>query len=109
MPRNAPHGTIRRIRNAELLFVKWKDTREVGMLSTVHKACGNDTVHRKTKNARTGVFERVKIPIPRAVKAYNTGMGGVDLSDQLVHYYQVFHKTKKLHKTIFSTSLTWLL
>ena len=61
MPRNAPRGTIRRIQNAELLFVKWKDTREVGTLSTVHKACGNDTVHRKTKNARTCVFERVNI------------------------------------------------
>ena len=110
MPRNAPRGTIRWIRNAELLFVKWKDTREVGMLSTVHKACGNDTVHKKTKNDRTGVLERVEIPIPPAVKAYNTGMGGLELSDQLVRYYQVFQKTKKLHKTIFlSTSLTWLL
>ena len=95
--------------NAELLFVKRKDTREVGMLSTVHKACGNDTVHRKTKNARTGVFERVEIPIPPAVKDYNTGMGGVDLSDKLVRYYQVFHKTKKWYTTIFSTFLTWLL
>ena len=109
MPRNAPRGTIRWIRNAEPLFVKWKDMREVGMLSTVHKACGNDTVHRKTKNARTGVFERVEIPIPPAVKDYNTCMGGVDLSDQLPTTTKSFTRQRNGTKPSFSIFLTWLL
>ncbi|XP_033645551.1 piggyBac transposable element-derived protein 4-like [Asterias rubens] len=63
IPRNATRGTIQWIRDRELLFVKWKDTREVTMLSMIHSACGNDTVQRKAKNQATGSFERVNVPI----------------------------------------------
>ena len=72
------------------------------MLSTIHCASGNDTVSRKTKNRETGAFERVDVPIPPSVKDYNQSMGGVDLSDQLVHYYNVLHKTRKWYITLLS-------
>ena len=63
IPRNAARGTIQRIRDSQLLFVKWKDKREVTMLSTIHTACGNDT-GRKAKYQATGACERVDNPIP---------------------------------------------
>ncbi len=81
--RNAKRGTIRYIRDSELLFVKWKDT--IGKSQFCNQA--------------TGAFERVDVPIHPAVKDYNQSMGCVDLSDQLVHYYIVLHKTNKWYKT----------
>ncbi|ROL41880.1 PiggyBac transposable element-derived protein 4 [Anabarilius grahami] len=40
LSRRDPRGTIRWLRDGKLLFLKWKDTREVTMCSTMHKAYG---------------------------------------------------------------------
>uniref|UniRef100_A0A8C1K4N4 PiggyBac transposable element-derived protein domain-containing protein n=1 Tax=Cyprinus carpio TaxID=7962 RepID=A0A8C1K4N4_CYPCA len=96
----AQRGSIRWLREGKLLFVRWMDTKMVSMCSTIHKAYDGSMVSRRIRNPKNG-WEKCQITIPETAKDYNKYMGGVDLSDALIGYYNVIHKTKKWYKTFF--------
>ncbi|XP_023257577.1 piggyBac transposable element-derived protein 4-like [Seriola lalandi dorsalis] len=97
--RDTPRGAIRWIRDASLLFVKWMDSREVAMCSTIHKAFNGDTASRKVKAA--GQWVQTDIPIPAAIKDYNEHIGGFDLSDSLIGCSSIIHKSRTWYWNFF--------
>jgi len=79
--------------------LKWRDKRNVTMVSTYHNA---DTQRISNKDKET---EK-----PLCVIDYNHNMGGVDLKDQLLHMYMVERKkmTKwylKLFKRLLNSTV----
>ncbi|XP_029299578.1 piggyBac transposable element-derived protein 4-like [Cottoperca gobio] len=96
----SPRGTIYWLRQDSLVFVQWRDTRDVHMCSALHTAHSEDTVIRRTKG-RDGQWTVKHVSVPPSVKDYNRSMGGVDLSDALIGYYTVLHKTQRWYKTFF--------
>lgn len=62
LPKKAPRGSIRWIRDDKLVFVEWKDTREVMMFSSFHSANGNQTVQRRVKTPDGQWVEKTDSP-----------------------------------------------
>ncbi|KAG5277855.1 hypothetical protein AALO_G00092120 [Alosa alosa] len=96
----SPKGTIRWLREGPLVLVQWRDSRDVILCSTFHTAHSDAKVTRKVRSSK-GKISTIYVPIPPAVLDYNKSMGGVDLSDALISYYNVLHKTKRWYRSLF--------
>lgn len=99
LPKRAERGDMRWLRRDNLLFVKWRDTKEVAVCSNFHKAYSGNYTTRKTKEGRQWISKT--IPIPDAVRDYKKYISGVDLSDSLIRYSTVRGKTMRWYKTFF--------
>ncbi|XP_012273615.1 piggyBac transposable element-derived protein 4 [Orussus abietinus] len=81
---------IARFKN-KIMLLKWRDKREVYLVSTVH----NDNIVEMQKR---NVIKKV----PEVVFDYNNKMGGVDMSDSIIIAYSTARKRlKKYYKKIF--------
>uniref|UniRef100_A0A3Q1H2U2 PiggyBac transposable element-derived protein domain-containing protein n=1 Tax=Acanthochromis polyacanthus TaxID=80966 RepID=A0A3Q1H2U2_9TELE len=65
-----PRGSVRWIRKDSLLYVQWRDTRDVFLCSTFHPAHTGETVRWRVRSA-DGQWELKDIPVPPVVKDYN--------------------------------------
>ncbi|UYV70445.1 PGBD5 [Cordylochernes scorpioides] len=86
-------GEIIKMRRKHLLAIKWKDVRDVFMLSTVHEG--------KMMPVKPKTPTREELFKPDAVIDYNKGKVGVDRSNQMMAYYSFSRKTLKWWKKIF--------
>ena len=78
----------------QLTAFQWQDKRLVTMISTIH---GDDMTSKK-RRSRLAVGGCEEIHKSVMVDRYNTYMGGVDKSDQLLSYYGFCHRTVKWWK-----------
>ena len=77
-------GEIKALYSGRLMVLKWKDKKDVHMLSTIHDA--------STKEVGSTNAPKVK---PKVCCDYNDTMGGVDLSDAFLSVYPSSRKRLK--------------
>lgn len=87
-------GEMTFARNSPQICVKWKDTRDVLLLSIVHSA----DMKPVTVKARGGAIQKFKHV---AIIDYNKNKTGVDHGDQLITYYPFKEKSSKWWKKMF--------
>jgi len=85
-------GEVAAWQKGKMIALKWKDKKDVCLMSTVHNAASSIV---KTKGGQ-------EILKPNLVLDYNHTMGGVDKADQELTYYPVMRKQqKRYYKKIF--------
>ena len=72
-------GEINQRKSQGLHLLKWMDTKEVVLLSTIDSCVPTVNVKRRVK----GQKEKVTLPCPIIIKAYNQRMKETDVMDQL--------------------------
>lgn len=84
-------------RKGDVLALKWKDKRDVFLLSSTDKAVMVQTGQGRDERAG-GDHETLK---PAAIVRYNQNKAGVDRADQMASYYPMHRKTVKWWKKMF--------
>lgn len=74
-----------------ITVLKWRDRRNVLMISSTHGPKMTDVVTRRGTAVRKPVM----------VVAYNTHMGGIDRSDQMISYYSTPRKSLRWYIKLF--------
>lgn len=78
-----------------ILAVKWKDKKDIYLLSSKHKKMKMINVEKKRWKSNITVTK------PNIVLEYNNGMGGVDHQDSHLSYFSLMRKYIKSYKKIF--------
>lgn len=77
-------------RKGQLLAVNWLDRKQVRLLSTI---ANSGTVEKEN-------YKKEKKIVPNVVIAYNSGMGGIDKSDQMTDQYSCELRSRKCWRKI---------
>ena len=85
---NLKKGEVKAYRSSELLAMKFKDKRDVLMLTTIHN-------EEMVPGRRLAAHHK-----PRCIADYDKYMGGVDRTDQLMQPYDMARKSLKWYKKL---------
>lgn len=78
-------------RSGSVLVQKWKDKREVLVISSRHKATMEETTNKRG----------IKKMKPSAIADYNRHMSGIDRGDQMLAYYSTPRKSVRWYLKLF--------
>ncbi|XP_071972612.1 piggyBac transposable element-derived protein 4-like [Engystomops pustulosus] len=84
-------GECKALCNDHLLLVKYRDKKDVHVLTTIY-ANESSPVPVRGRNATTSK--------PLCIQQYNKNMGGVDLADQMLQPYSAVRKSKVWYKKL---------
>uniref|UniRef100_A0A6M2CPZ1 Putative tick transposon n=1 Tax=Rhipicephalus microplus TaxID=6941 RepID=A0A6M2CPZ1_RHIMP len=87
------------MRDGNILYLRWKDRRVVNIISTIHTANKKVVAKRRVRSGNT--WTEVSVPKPLLIDEYNSGLLGVDKSDQIIGYYNVLMRSVRWWKTLF--------
>ncbi|KAJ0003764.1 hypothetical protein NQD34_008862 [Periophthalmus magnuspinnatus] len=85
-----------------VLAVKWYDNKCVTLLSNASGIKPLTSVQQWSKDAKANIA----VQCPSLIAAYNQHMGGIDLSDMLVHLYKTPAKSRRWYFPLFGSPLT---
>ena len=97
--RKLPRGTMRWIRESDVLILQWIDNKAVSLITSIDSA--NDSVVARRRTKKRGVYEELAVDQPYAVHRYNQFMNGVDRSDQMLACHNVIRKCRRWWKVLF--------
>jgi hypothetical protein len=92
--RKLTRGRTESLASQEMLAVKWRDHREVTVLTTVHR---NVMVTLNKKDRKTQEYVRK----PQCVIDYNEKMGAVDCNDMMLSSMECIRKKIKWYRKLF--------
>ncbi|KAG8238149.1 hypothetical protein J437_LFUL017262 [Ladona fulva] len=91
-------GEVHTLFSRSLLALRWRDKKDVDMLSTKHS---NASMKETGKKRRRKDGSEESVSKPACVIDYNRGMGGVDKQDQQLACFPVMRKFMKEYKIFF--------
>lgn len=80
-----------------ILAIRWKDNKNVTLLSTDVGVEPLKSALRYDKVAK----KKVQVPCPDVIKQYNGKMGGIDKSDMLVHLHKTPMRARRWYMRLF--------
>ncbi|XP_054274551.1 piggyBac transposable element-derived protein 4-like [Macrosteles quadrilineatus] len=91
-------GELTFLHTKKILALKWKDRKDVAMLSTIHTRPEYEEVIPQRERRRPNPQPQLK---PNVVINYNNNMNGVDKQDQRLSCFPVMRKCMKGYKKLF--------
>lgn len=99
--KTSPRGQYDYCSSNGILALRWKDNKNVTVLSSDAGVEPVGKVKRYDRNSK----KKVEVPCPNVIKQYNGKMGGVDKSDMLTHLYKSPMRARRWYMRLFGYTL----